>query len=64
MGETDGFATHATRHGFERDRRRDAILARAGLRVLRFSDRQVAERKGEVVEALRAAGVRRAAISE
>jgi hypothetical protein len=39
--ELDGFAFHATRDAFERDRRRDAALALAGWRVLRFSWRQV-----------------------
>ena len=39
--ETDGFATHGTRAAFERDRRRDAQLALAGLTVRRFSHRQV-----------------------
>ena len=32
---------HLTRAAMERDRRRDAVLARAGYRVLRFTDRQV-----------------------
>lgn len=55
--ETDGAATHATRHGFERDRERDATLARAGMRVLRFCDRQITRRPAEVVETLSAVGV-------
>ncbi len=55
--ETDGFGSQATGHGFERDRRREAVLVRAGLRVLWFSQRQVSERPLEVVDTLRAAGV-------
>jgi very-short-patch-repair endonuclease len=39
--ETDGWQAHGTRTAFERDRRRDADLAAAGWRVLRFSHRQV-----------------------
>lgn len=39
--ETDGRATHGTRAAFERDRARDARLAGAGYRVVRFSHRQV-----------------------
>ena len=39
--ETDGFEHHRTRAAFERDRERDALLARRGIRVLRFTDRQV-----------------------
>lgn len=41
--ETDGFAHHRSRRAFESDRIRDARLARAGLRVLRFSYRQVVD---------------------
>ena len=40
--ETDSWTFHRTRAAFERDRERDAILARAGFRVLRFTHRQVA----------------------
>jgi very-short-patch-repair endonuclease len=35
--ETDGWATHRTRHAFERDRARDAALTAAGHRVVRFT---------------------------
>lgn len=55
--ETDGYATHSTRDGFEHDRRLDATLARAGIRVQRFSWRQLTERPGEVVSTLQALGV-------
>jgi predicted transcriptional regulator of viral defense system len=39
--ETDSWAYHRTRRSFERDRERDAILARAGYRTLRFTHRQL-----------------------
>lgn len=39
--EVDGYAFHAGRSAFERDRRRDAELQAAGFRVLRFTWRQV-----------------------
>jgi putative AbiEi antitoxin of type IV toxin-antitoxin system/uncharacterized protein DUF559 len=35
--ETDGWETHRTRAAFEQDRRRDAALAAAGWRVVRFT---------------------------
>ena len=41
--EVDGFAYHSTRAAFERDRRRDAALQTAGLRVLRVSWGQIAD---------------------
>ena len=53
--EVDGFAFHRTRRAFERDRARDAVLAAAGVRTLRFTARQVEQRPVEVVAALRAA---------
>lgn len=52
--EVDGFAFHGTRTAFERDRRRDATLARAGHRVARFSWRQVTASPGEVSTTVRA----------
>jgi very-short-patch-repair endonuclease len=51
--EVDGFAFHSTRMAFERDRERDAILAAAGFRSLRFSHRQVTTQPITVVRALR-----------
>lgn len=39
--EVDGFAFHASRHAFERDRRRDAALTAAGYRVVRVTWRQL-----------------------
>ena len=41
IAETDGGAAHATRQGFEHDRRRDQHLALAGWRVVRFPYSQV-----------------------
>lgn len=40
--EVDGWAYHRTRTAFDGDRARDRALLRAGWRVARFSDRQVA----------------------
>jgi Protein of unknown function (DUF559)/Transcriptional regulator, AbiEi antitoxin len=39
--EADGWRYHRSRAAFERDRERDALFARAGYRVLRFTDRQM-----------------------
>lgn len=39
--EADSWRHHRDRQAFERDRERDAIFARAGYRVLRFTDRQM-----------------------
>jgi very-short-patch-repair endonuclease len=47
--EVDGFAYHATRQAFERDRRRDAALQAAGYRVLRFTWRQITKEPHAVV---------------
>jgi hypothetical protein len=52
--ETDGWEYHRTRAAFENDRRRDAALARAGWRTLRFTHRQIAGAPNEVAETLRA----------
>jgi very-short-patch-repair endonuclease len=51
--ETDGYRYHRTRRAFERDRERDAILARAGYRTLRFTHRQLTRRPAEVAETIR-----------
>lgn len=50
--ELDGYEWHRTRAAFERDRERDARLAAAGLRVLRFSWRQL-RRGSAVAQAIR-----------
>jgi very-short-patch-repair endonuclease len=52
--EVDGWAFHRTRAAFERDRRRDARLAAAGIRVLRLTDRQLATTPDDVARALQA----------
>lgn len=39
--EVDGYAFHRDRAAFERDRRRDAALMAAGMRVMRFTWRQI-----------------------
>jgi very-short-patch-repair endonuclease/predicted transcriptional regulator of viral defense system len=51
--ETDSWAYHRTRRAFERDRERDAILARAGYRTLRFTHRQMTREPALVAETLR-----------
>ena len=53
--ETDGWRFHKTRRDFEKDRARDAALAAAGYRTLRFTDRQIARDARSVVAAIRAA---------
>jgi hypothetical protein len=52
VAETDGFEHHGTRTAFERDRARDAHLARHGYRVLRFTWRQVTREPAAVAAAL------------
>lgn len=52
--ETDGRETHLTRAAFERDRARDAHLAVAGYRVVRFTYRQVLRDPSAVAATLRA----------
>jgi hypothetical protein len=42
--ELDGWASHRDRQAFQRDRERDARLANAGFRVLRFTHRDVTRR--------------------
>lgn len=55
--ELDGWATHHTRHAFERDRERDAALTAAGWRVVRFTYRQVLDRPDRVLNTLRRLGL-------
>jgi very-short-patch-repair endonuclease/predicted transcriptional regulator of viral defense system len=50
--ETDGYRYHRTRRAFERDRERDAILARAGYRTLRFTHRQLTREPAMVAETI------------
>ncbi len=52
--ELDGAAVHLTPRAFEEDRARDVALQVAGLRVARFTWRQVADGPEAVARALRA----------
>ncbi|MEO8263670.1 MAG: DUF559 domain-containing protein [Pseudolysinimonas sp.] len=52
--EVDGETYHTDPLQFENDRRRDAVLATRGFRVLRFSYRHVTERWPEVASAISA----------
>jgi very-short-patch-repair endonuclease len=47
--EVDGYSFHRDRAAFERDRRRDAALMAAGMRVMRFTWRQIVEEQLTVV---------------
>jgi very-short-patch-repair endonuclease/predicted transcriptional regulator of viral defense system len=51
--EADSWSYHRTRRAFERDRERDAILARAGYRTLRFTHRQMTSDAAGVAAAIR-----------
>jgi very-short-patch-repair endonuclease/predicted transcriptional regulator of viral defense system len=51
--EADSWTYHRTRRAFERDRERDAILARAGYRTLRFTHRQMTSDAAGVAAAIR-----------
>jgi hypothetical protein len=51
--EADSWEHHKTRAAFERDRRRDQLLAAAGWTVIRVTWRQIVERPHEVVAALK-----------
>ncbi len=53
--EMDGFASHRTRHAFERDRRRDARLTAAGYRTIRVTWRQIHEQPELVLATIAAA---------
>jgi very-short-patch-repair endonuclease len=50
--ETDGFAFHADRTSYRRDRRRDAAAARSGYAHLRFTYEDVIAMRGEVAAAV------------
>ena len=63
--EIDGFAFHSSRRAFERDRVRDAELAAAGLRVVRFTWRQLMNEPLAVVARLSGAlGAARGSLSD
>lgn len=57
--EVDGYAFHASRAAFERDRRRDAVLQLAGHRVLRVTWRQIVDEPYALVAQLAGALTRR-----
>ena len=50
--EVDGFAYHASRAAFERDRLRDAELQAAGYRVIRVTWRQIERRREALIARL------------
>jgi very-short-patch-repair endonuclease len=50
--EIDGWQDHGTRSAFERDRERDVVLAQCGLRVVRFTWRQVVHEPAAVADGL------------
>jgi very-short-patch-repair endonuclease len=50
--EADSFEFHGTRAAFERDRRRDQLLRKAGWMAVRITWRQLNERPEEVVAAM------------
>jgi very-short-patch-repair endonuclease len=51
--ETDSSRYHHIRRAFERDRERDAIVARAGYRTLRSTHRQLTSDPAGVAETIR-----------
>src|SRR5207245_7975731 len=48
--EVDGWERHGTREAFEDDRARDRAMRRRGLRVLRFTWNDLANRPGQRIE--------------
>jgi very-short-patch-repair endonuclease len=50
--EADGYATHAMRPGFERDRERWALLQAAGWTVLAFTATQIRQRRSWVLDVI------------
>lgn len=50
--EIDGWKYHSTRAAFERDRRRDADLGAAGVRVMRVTWRQIVDEREALVARL------------
>jgi very-short-patch-repair endonuclease len=51
--EADGYATHARRPGFERDRERLSLLQAAGWTVLAFTATQIRDRPAWVIDVIR-----------
>jgi very-short-patch-repair endonuclease len=54
VAELDGYAYHHHRRAFETDRERDIVLAAAGHRTVRVTDRQLTEQRQETAERFRA----------
>ncbi len=54
--EADSYQFHRSRAAFERDRERDAILARAGHRALRFTHRQIKREPAAVAQTITKVG--------
>lgn len=52
--ETDGYASHSSRHAFESDRQKDADLQARGYRVVRFTWRQLTDHPERTVATLTA----------
>ena len=52
VAETDGYAFHGNRQAFERDRRRDQSVKRAGFDTVRFTWRQVVREPASVTKTL------------
>ena len=50
VAELDGYAYHAHRRAFETDRERDIVLAAAGWRTVRVTDRQLNESRATTAE--------------
>ena len=50
VAELDGFAYHDHRRAFENDRERDIVLAAAGHRTVRVTDRQLSEQRADTAE--------------
>ena len=50
VAELDGYAFHAHRRAFETDRERDIVLAAAGWRTVRVTDRQLNETRATTAE--------------
>ncbi len=52
--ELDGYASHRSRHAFERDRKRDRAHARAGHRTIRVTWLQLRDEPDELIADLSA----------
>jgi very-short-patch-repair endonuclease len=54
IAELDGYASHTTRHAFEKDRARDRRLQAAGWRVIRITWRQLNDDPNAIADEIRA----------